>query len=140
MKEMGLDQLRAWCQGLADNFSDRQIVLLSGPLGAGKTQLVKHFMSCLGAGEVSSPTFSLINQYQHSDKDIYHVDLYRIENDEDLESTGFWDLFSAERGVVFIEWPERMTLADLPRSWSSLKINIEKDSLDEIRRYSCEPL
>ena len=92
------------------------VVLLSGPMGAGKTTLVGEMMKILCPGVISSsPTFTIINQYADN---IYHADLYRLwENNGDsannldkmMESTGLLDLCVAGN-YVFIEWPESLHL------------------------------
>lgn len=81
------------------------IVLLNGDLGTGKTCLTQGIgrgLSC--AGQVSSPSFVLMNEYEGRET-LYHVDLYRVEDVEELDDLGLWDY--AEKGVLVIEWPER---------------------------------
>jgi len=85
-----------------------KITTLTGDLGAGKTTLVKEVCAQLGIEDlVSSPTFSIINQYEHSDNEIkvYHMDLYRIEDEEELINIGF-DEYLYSGALVFIEWPQ----------------------------------
>ncbi len=90
------------------------VLTLSGPLGAGKTSLVRALVAELGGDPhtVSSPTFTLMNVYA-SQPPVYHVDAYRLERPEQLDGLGFWEL--AEDGIGIIEWPERI-LESLPRS------------------------
>lgn len=135
---MGLDELGPWVKKQSQKFSEKQILSLVGPLGAGKTKLVEIILSQLGVQEpVSSPTFSLINHYATNDYPfIAHVDLYRTEGEEDLESTGFWDLFASEKALVLIEWADRLDARDLPLDWSYLEIKISKLPGDEKRSYS----
>lgn len=81
------------------------IVLLSGDLGTGKTCLTQGIGRGLECGSaVNSPSFVLMNEYEGRET-LFHVDLYRIEDVEDLDELGLWDY--AERGVLVIEWPER---------------------------------
>ena len=81
------------------------IVLLSGELGAGKTCLTQGIGRGLACeGQVNSPSFVLMNEYSGRET-LYHVDLYRIEDVEELDDLGLWDY--AEKGVLVIEWPER---------------------------------
>lgn len=81
------------------------IVLLSGDLGTGKTCFTQGVGRGLGCEEtVNSPSFVLMNEY-HGREILYHVDLYRIEDVEELDELGLWDY--AESGVLIIEWPER---------------------------------
>ena len=81
-------------------------VLLAGNLGAGKTTLVQHIVKRLGGNDVvQSPTFSLINQYQIGHQPVYHLDLYRLNNQEDLIEAGIVDTLDSG-AMCFIEWPE----------------------------------
>jgi tRNA threonylcarbamoyladenosine biosynthesis protein TsaE len=81
------------------------IVLLSGDLGTGKTCLTQGIARGLECGaQVNSPSFVLMNEYPGREQ-LFHVDLYRVEDVEELDDLGLWDY--AERGVLIIEWPER---------------------------------
>jgi tRNA threonylcarbamoyladenosine biosynthesis protein TsaE len=81
---------------------------LIGELGAGKTQFVKGLARNLGIdeNEVVSPSFGLINEYE-GDKKLYHVDLYRLESDLDIETLGLTDYFQSN-GICVIEWADRL--------------------------------
>jgi tRNA threonylcarbamoyladenosine biosynthesis protein TsaE len=79
--------------------------LFDAPMGAGKTTLIKAICKGLGIGdEVSSPTFSLVNEYSGTDP-VLHFDLYRVESPEELYDIGFEDYLD-RRAYKFIEWPE----------------------------------
>tara|TARA_B100000900_G_C20390853_1_gene638536 strand:+ start:138 stop:560 length:423 start_codon:yes stop_codon:yes gene_type:complete len=81
-------------------------VLFSGPMGSGKTTLIKNIMHELGYNEhVSSPTFSVINEYALDNKMIYHMDLYRIKKEDELYEIGFEE-YLKNRNLCLIEWPE----------------------------------
>lgn len=83
-----------------------KIFTFKGDLGAGKTTLIKALTQKLGyAGEVSSPTFSIVNEYTTTIETFYHMDLYRIKNEDELYDIGFEDyLYSGH--YCFIEWPQ----------------------------------
>ena len=82
-------------------------VFLIGDLGAGKTSLVKSVINSLGyAGDVTSPTYNLIQEYQVEQGMVYHMDLYRLEDPSELEFLGLEDLWT-ERSMFLIEWPEK---------------------------------
>ena len=98
------------------------VFCLSGDLGAGKTSLTKGIAQGLNFyGEVTSPTFSLMNIYEGGRLDIYHFDLYRLEK-TDLESIDYRDFFYGD-GVAVIEWPEK-ALEYMPDKAVFIKINI----------------
>lgn len=107
-------------------FSERSLLLLEGPVGAGKTELVKALGHCLGLRETASPSFAIHHHYENRDVSMDHVDLYRLENEDDLESTGFWDLFGVKKGLIVIEWSDRLNQDVLPLNWSKIKVEIEK--------------
>ena len=81
------------------------IILLSGEVGAGKTTLIKEILKILKVNDnVNSPTFSIINEYlSHDKKTIYHIDLYRIKNIDELHSIGFFEYLESNN-LCFIEW------------------------------------
>ncbi len=81
------------------------IILLSGEVGAGKTTLIKEILKILQVNDnVNSPTFSIINEYLSDDKKtIYHIDLYRIKNIDELHSIGFFEYLESNN-LCFIEW------------------------------------
>ena len=81
-------------------------MLFSGEMGAGKTTLIKQFCKHLGIDdEVSSPTFSLVNEYESSIGPVYHFDLYRIRSEEELFDIGYEDYFFSGY-LCLVEWPE----------------------------------
>ena len=87
-----------------------KIVLLRGDLGAGKTTLVKGIAAALGAADmetVTSPTFTLVHEYKGHKVRIFHLDLYRLETEAELEGIGFWEIADAGDVLVLVEWGER---------------------------------
>ena len=104
------------------------VVLLIGNLGAGKTTLVKGIAEGLNAAreeDVSSPTFTLIHEYGNPTR-IYHIDLYRLDLEREVESLGLEDLFATGR-LVLIEWGERFP-ALIPRPRMEIEITVEEDT------------
>lgn len=83
-----------------------RIFLLEGGLGAGKTTFVKAFCEALDITEpVSSPTFNIVHEYQGNEARVYHFDLYRLRNVDELEEIGFAEYLDSG-AYAFIEWPE----------------------------------
>ena len=101
-----LNQLKEISLIVAQNFNHK-IVLISGEMGAGKTTLIKQILIGLNViDNISSPTFSIINEYKTKSTDlIYHMDLYRISRIEELEEIGFFEYLESGN-LCFIEWGE----------------------------------
>lgn len=118
-----IKDLPRFCIDFLKFCGNKTIVLLQGPLAAGKTTFVKKCCESLHCTDVNSPTFSVINEYQ-GDRLIYHVDLYRLQDSKDIESTGFWDLFEQPHGLIFIEWPQRLPQNQIPLQWEQLQVVI----------------
>ncbi len=98
------------------------ILLLSGELGAGKTTTTRHLCEFFGFSFSQSPTYAIHQHHENSRITIDHFDLYRIQGDEDLESTGFWDLLRESKGLIVIEWHERLR----DRNWLQVEIKKRK--------------
>jgi len=121
----------AYGRALAAELSPPLVVLLRGSLGAGKTTLVKGlaegFEAAL-ADDVTSPTFTLIHEYRSCRTVLYHIDLYRIETDRDLETLALDDLV-AENSILLIEWGEKF-----PRLVRDRNIEITLERVGETER------
>lgn len=98
---------------ICDLISKNSVVLLSGSLSSGKTTLVSHFCKLFGIDNVQSPTFAIHQRYSNKNTVIDHFDLYRLESDEDVQASGFYDLLSMPADYKFIEWPERIKERDI---------------------------
>lgn len=103
------DETRAIAAALSPTLAPGAVLLLSGDLGAGKTAFVRGLAEGLGidAGEVTSPTFTLVHEYRGGRLPLVHVDLYRLDRAE-LDEIGL-DQDLAARGVTAVEWAERLT-------------------------------
>ena len=117
---------------LARELPARQVVMLIGPLGAGKTTLAKGIVKGLGAAppeEVSSPTFTLIHEYGEGGR-VYHIDLYRLEELRELATLELEDLFERDV-VVLMEWGERFPEI-LPGERTEIRIQVTDGDEREI--------
>ena len=83
----------------------RDIILISGEVGTGKTTLIKEYCKLIGIEEiVNSPTYTLINEYQNNRHKIVHMDLYRVKDINEINELGLFEYL--ENNIVIIEWPE----------------------------------
>lgn len=99
----------------------KEIVLLEGDLGAGKTVFAKAFAKGFGISEhITSPTFTIINHYPSLKNDFVHIDLYRIEDPEEVDYLGVDEYY--ENTLMAIEWPER--LAAMPEHFLKVVITV----------------
>jgi tRNA threonylcarbamoyladenosine biosynthesis protein TsaE len=99
----------AFGRQLAAQLSPPLIVLLRGDLGAGKTTLVKGIAEgfrAASAQDVTSPTFTLVHEYRGTRATLYHIDLYRIDTERELETLGLDDLLAPD-SILLIEWGEK---------------------------------
>ena len=100
-------ELRDWGRRFGRAAHPPLLVTLTGDLGAGKTTLAQSI--CLGygvTGEVTSPTFALVQEYEAPRSPVYHLDLYRLERSDQLEALA-WDEILGARALVLVEWPDR---------------------------------
>ena len=111
-----------------------RIFLFYGEMGAGKTTLIKSLCEHLGVTEpVTSPTFSIVNEYQGQGDKIYHFDFYRLKNETEALDMGYEEYFYSG-AYCFIEWPEKIPNL-LPQHF--VKIKIEVTGVDS-RQISAE--
>jgi len=101
-----------------------QVIALVGELGAGKTTLTRGLVRGLGyEGEVTSPTFSLVQEYLGRSLEVFHFDFYRVEDEHELLDLG-WDDYLERGGLVIVEWPSLYPDL-LPRNTRWLKLSHE---------------
>ena len=103
------------------------VILLRGPLGAGKTTLVEGFLGALGAGRAASPTFVIAHAHRAGGMPIWHLDLYRLEDPRDIEDLDLVQ-YLPPGGITLVEWPERA-----PHAWPPDRIEIDL-SIDGVAR------
>ena len=108
-------ELVAWGERLGRNIQPPLVITIDGELGAGKTTLTRAICRGYGVGaEVTSPTFTIVHEYESARSKVYHLDLYRLRDSRELETLG-WDDLLAEKALVIVEWPDRAT-GLMPRS------------------------
>ena len=99
------------------------VVLFDAPMGAGKTTFIRECVRTLGAKvSATSPTFSIINRYAEN---IFHIDLYRVEEVSELENTDFYEVL-CEENFVFVEWSKKFNI-DYPQPFIKVKIEVKED-------------
>lgn len=114
------------CKLLKKLSADEKIILFAGEMGAGKTTLIKELCAHLGIeDQVSSPTFSLVNEYESPIGPVYHFDLYRIQSEEELYDIGYEDYFFSGY-LCLVEWPE-MASGIIPTEHVMVNICVEND-------------
>ena len=124
-------ETKEWAKALAKATAPPKVLALYGGLGAGKTTFIQGLAKGLGIrGRVLSPTFIFIRPYKLSKGyKFYHVDLYRLDSEKDVEAIGLNEILQDKNAIVAIEWPEKIENL-LPKGMISIKI----EELDETKR------
>lgn len=132
--ELSQGELHDWGVALGQSLKPPCVVALSGDLGAGKTTLAQAICRGVGIrGDVTSPTFSLVNSYEVDGVTVYHLDLYRLRNEQDLTNLGWHEIVHGQH-IVLVEWPERAG-TELPAH--AIHVALEHvDGRDDLRRLS----
>lgn len=117
------EETRSLAAKLAPMLSSGDVVALGGDLGSGKTAFARALINALPGDEeeVPSPTFTLVQTYERGDIDVYHFDLYRLEDPEEAFELGIEDAFAD--GLSLIEWPDHLG-GYLPRRHLSVNLSL----------------
>lgn len=116
-----------FAKSFATHLEKNDIIVLTGELGSGKTKFVEGILTHFGLeNEISSPTFTIVNEYQKDEINIYHFDVYRLEDSSEFYEIGGEEYF--ENGICLIEWGELIKDA-LPKEY--LHITFSKDDNNE---------
>lgn len=119
--DITLTALESLAQELLRHAKHKRIWLFFGEMGAGKTTLIKTLARQLGVREaMSSPTFSIVNEYAAGPSKIYHMDLYRLNSEKEILDTGLEEYFDSG-AYCLVEWPEKLGRLTPP---SAMKIRI----------------
>ncbi|MDG1378819.1 MAG: tRNA (adenosine(37)-N6)-threonylcarbamoyltransferase complex ATPase subunit type 1 TsaE [Flavobacteriaceae bacterium] len=117
-----LETIKEVAQLLLETVNSKTI-LFYGDMGVGKTTLIKALVSELGGGQVSSPTFSIVNEYDIKNGLVYHFDFYRINEIHEVYDIGIEDYLDSKQWI-FIEWPEKIReILPLKSDISYIKLN-----------------
>ncbi|CAL2064319.1 tRNA (adenosine(37)-N6)-threonylcarbamoyltransferase complex ATPase subunit type 1 TsaE [Tenacibaculum sp. 190524A05c] len=131
-KDYSLDQLREIAQEVIAS-SKHKILLFNGEMGVGKTTLIKEICSILGVQDtISSPTFSLVNEYvTDKNETVYHFDFYRIKDEEEALDMGIEDYFYNDNWCL-VEWPQNIKNL-LPLNSVNIYIELNSDNQRNIQ-------
>ena len=122
---------------IANDSSLPKFIALFGDLGVGKTAFVRGFSSKITPNSrVKSPTFALVNEYRGDPLSVFHFDMYRIEDEDELYSIGFFDYLN-RRGICLVEWSENIKYA-LPDEYFSLTIEKCLDDSENKRKLTLD--
>lgn len=124
------DETKNFAFNLASKLNVGDIIVLSGDLGSGKTKFTEGFLKYFNLeNEISSPTFTIVNEYKNKDINIYHFDVYRLEDSEEFYAIGGDEYFNS--GICIIEWGELIKDV-LPNDY--IHISFERDNSDDNTR------
>ncbi|MCD6067005.1 MAG: tsaE [Bacteroidetes bacterium] len=122
-----INELQSAAQLLLNTFPNEKVFLLNGQMGAGKTTFIKELCLTLGITDgMSSPTYSIVNEYKGEKELIYHFDLYRLKSTEECLDLGFEEYVNSGH-YCFIEWPE-LARPLLPQSYVEVEILTENET------------
>ncbi|MGZ3725517.1 MAG: tRNA (adenosine(37)-N6)-threonylcarbamoyltransferase complex ATPase subunit type 1 TsaE [Pseudobdellovibrio sp.] len=128
-----LIDLKSFAKDLTTMLPRGSCVLLSGPLGAGKTSLVSAFCEHLHVKVVQSPTYAIHHRYRLEKMTIDHFDLYRLETEDEIQASGFYDLLAEPTDYKFVEWSERVGSESFDLMSNLFRIEISMEAADKTR-------
>ena len=134
-KVASVEAMKQLAATLAPYVHPGDAVVLSGDLGAGKTQFVQGVATALGVRDaVCSPTFNILLTYPEARVPLYHFDLYRLDDDEQLDDIGFYETVEGD-GVSFVEWGDKFLQA-MPYNYLDVRISANADESRTVRIHA----
>jgi tRNA threonylcarbamoyladenosine biosynthesis protein TsaE len=129
-----LKEIRSVAETFWRRYAPSRIFAFHGPMGAGKTTFIQALCAVKGVEDtVASPSFPIINEYGYPDGKIFHIDLYRLQDEKEAVQAGVEDsLYSGE--ICLVEWPERA-----PRLFPADTVNVRIEILDPLTRKISTP-
>ncbi len=124
------EETKNFAKNFASKLDNKTVIVLTGELGSGKTKFVEGFLSYFGLeNEISSPTFTIVNEYKNEKATIYHFDVYRLFDCSEFYEIGGDEYF--DKGICLIEWGE-LIRDSLPENY--VHVIISKDNQDDNKR------
>lgn len=124
------EETKNFAKNFASKLDNKTVIVLTGELGSGKTKFVEGFLSYFGLeNEISSPTFTIVNEYKNEKATIYHFDVYRLSDCSEFYEIGGDEYF--DKGICLIEWGE-LIRDSLPENY--VHVIISKDNQDDNKR------
>ena len=131
-----IDELPELAKKLLEFAQDEHFFIFIGEMGAGKTSFIKAFCKVLGVEElVSSPTFSIVNEYQAKEGKVYHFDFYRLKSVREAYDLGYEDYFYSD-AYCLVEWPQLVEDL-LPAHYIKVEIKLKTENEREFIFTSC---
>lgn len=132
------DDLPGAAKSLLEIDPANRIFLFDAPMGAGKTTLIKEMCKCLGSTDnFSSPTYSIVNEYNSPKGKIFHIDLYRLKSKDELLDIGMED-YLVGKNFCFIEWPA-LTKDMIDSAFIEVGISVDNNNIHYIRAAKIIP-
>lgn len=119
---LSLGQTKLVAKEIVPHIKGGDTIVLQGDLGAGKSVLTREILTVLGVqNKITSPTFTLVNEYKSDDGHFYHFDMYRLEDETEAENIGFEEMISDTEAIKFVEWAENVK-SYLPKHYKKISI------------------
>lgn len=126
-----LDKINEVAAAFIEKYGDKKVIAMYGNMGVGKTTFVKAICNYLNMeDDVNSPSFAIVNEYNSSEKTIYHFDFYRINDPEEAYDFGYEEYFYSGN-MCFVEWPEKIDNL-LPNDCLNLKMEEDENGIRHI--------